>query len=190
MAGEIKGRHLRTLWNRFRAAVKKLAPRSHAGPADQQQDTHEKTLNDQYHAEPRPILDLHEAVLPYQYAPLNEKAQEIRLLTILPGNFSSDMRVCLHITPFAKETELKFEALSYCWGSPAGPIGIFVGESGNRTIKVTQNIVNALPYLRYPGQSRKMWIDAICVNQQDLEEKSRQIKRMANIYSVASRVIV
>lgn len=112
-------------------------------------------------------------------------AQEIRLLTILPGSFSSEIRVCLDIKLFATEDsewetdsdlefgedsdpdyeadlDLTFEALSYTWGSPLEVVDIVIGESGSRTVKVTQNLAEALPYLRYPDKSRTIWIDAIC----------------------------
>ena len=140
-------------------------------------------------------------------------AQEIRLLTILPGSFPSKIRVCLDIKSFVTEDsewetdselefgedsdpdyeadlDLTFEALSYTWGSPLEAVDILIGESGSRTVKLTQNLAEALPYLRYPDKSRTIWIDAICVNQQDLEERSSQVKRMADIYSKASQVVV
>jgi hypothetical protein len=176
------------MWDRLRANLKEPASRTRAAPADEQPRIHGKTSNDKNHAEAGLGLDPREAVTPYQYTPLNEEAQEIRLLTILPGNFSSHIRVCLHITLFTKETELKFEALSYCWGSQVDTVDIFVGEQGNQTIKVTQNLAHALPCLRYSHKPRKIWIDAICVNQQDPEERSSQVKRMADIYSMASQV--
>ncbi|KAN0103387.1 HET domain containing protein [Hyaloscypha variabilis] len=190
MAGENKNRHVRTMWDRLRANFKQPASLTRAAPADEQPRTHGKTSNDRNHAEAGPGLDPREAVTPYQYAPLNEEAQEIRLLTILPGNSSSHIRVCLHIKPFTKKTKLKFEALSYSWGPQVDPVDIFVGKRGNQTIKVTQNLAHALPCLRYPDKPRKIWIDAICVNQQDPEERSSQVKRMADIFSMASQVVV
>ncbi|PMD43718.1 HET-domain-containing protein [Hyaloscypha variabilis F] len=190
MAGENKHRHVRNMWDGLRANFKQLASRTKAAPADDRPRTHGKTSKDKKHAAAGPGLDPREAVIPYQYAPLNEEAQEIRLLTILPGNSSSHIRVCLHIKPFTKKTKLKFEALSYSWGSQVDPVDIFVGKRGNQTIKVTQNLAHALPCLRYPDKPRKLWIDAICVNQQDPEERSSQVKRMADIYSMASQVVV
>ena len=83
-----------------------------------------------------------------------------------------------------------FEALSYAWGSSENPVNIFLGESGNHTLAVTQNLAEALPYLRYKDRARVLWIDAISVNQQDLAERSSQVRRMADIYSKASQVLV
>ena len=49
-------------------------------------------------------------------------------------------------------------------------------------IYVTRSLYHALRYLRYKSQSRVLWIDAICVNQDDLKERSCQVQRMADIY--------
>jgi hypothetical protein len=129
--------------------------------------------------------------LPYIYAALSEEAQEIRLLTILPSAFASDVHVTLQTHVFAKNIPLQYEALSYTWGSPKVPVDIFVGSPYSRgTISVTQNLAEALRYLRYEDKIRILWIDAICVNQLDMAERSSQVKRMADIYSAASRVVV
>ena len=127
---------------------------------------------------------------PYIYSPLREDAQEIRLLTLLPGRASSDIRLCLDPVPFTDDAVPEFEALSYTWGSPDNPVNIFVGASGFHTLPVTQNLAEALPYLRYEDKPRILWIDAICVNQQDVEERNSQVARMADIYSKAKIVVV
>jgi hypothetical protein len=101
---------------------------------------------------------------PYIYSPLREDAQEIRLLTLLPGRASSDIRLRLDPVPFTDDAVPEFEALSYTWGSPDNPVNIFVGASGFHTLPVTQNLAEALPYLRYEDKPRILWIDAICVN--------------------------
>ncbi|KAF8849413.1 HET-domain-containing protein, partial [Acephala macrosclerotiorum] len=115
---------------------------------------------------------------------------EIRLLHLLPGDSSEPVHVVLEAVPFTSDNVPDFEALSYCWGSEENPMVIFVGESDEFTLAVTRNLGEALSYLRFENASRVLWIDAICVNQQDLDERSRQVKRMADIYSNAGRVIV
>jgi hypothetical protein len=106
-------------------------------------------------------LDPSQVFTPYQYEPLNEVAQEIRLLTILPGSFSSEIRICLDIKSSATEDsewetdsvlefgedsdpdyeadlDLTFEALSYAWGSPLEAVNILIGESGSRTVSYSK----------------------------------------------------
>jgi hypothetical protein len=131
-----------------------------------------------------------EVTMPYQYSTLNEDAQEIRLMTLFPGTVPSEIRVSLETVPFTKDDVHDFEALSYAWGSAEHHTEIFIGASGHQVLSITQNLAEALPYLRYEDRSRVLWIDAICVNQQDLEERSCQVERMADIFTKASRVVV
>jgi hypothetical protein len=126
----------------------------------------------------------------YQYTHLKEELHEIRLLTLLPGTVSSDIRLCLDITPLTADNVPEFEAVSYAWGSACDPVNIFVGKIGWKTLPVTQNLAEALQYFRYKDKPRTLWIDAICVNQQNLKERSQQVKRMADVYSKAARVAV
>ncbi len=85
----------------------------------------------------------------------------------------------------------EFEALSYAWGSSEnrGDVWI-VTDSGLQILKVTQKLHEALHHLRYETEPRVLWIDAICINQQDFPERSSQVKRMANIYILSKRVLV
>ena len=72
-----------------------------------------------------------------------------------------------------------FEALSYCWGDISYTREIVVSST---TFAVTRNLYAALSELRYPNKSRLVWIDAICVNQQDTVERSQQVQLMHDIY--------
>jgi hypothetical protein len=125
------------------------------------------------------------------YEPLDEAAHEIKLLTLHSGAFTAPIVVTLSITPFTEDNIPAFEALSYTWGSPESPVDILVNQAMDQgTLSVTRNLGEALLYLRYEDKPRILWIDAICVNQQDLDERSQQVKRMADIYSRATRVVV
>ncbi|GAB7359840.1 hypothetical protein MBLNU230_g7369t1 [Neophaeotheca triangularis] len=57
--------------------------------------------------------------------------------------------------------------------------------TGSYKLPVTQSLATALRYLRYPDRERTLWIDAICLNQTDYEELSRQVPRMYDIYRLA-----
>ncbi|KAK6398048.1 hypothetical protein LTR65_003128 [Meristemomyces frigidus] len=85
----------------------------------------------------------------------------------------------------------RFEALSYAWGSRDYPSVLKIvdecGEAG--TIAITKNLAEALPYLRLADKERRLWIDAVCVNQQDIVERSSQVKLMASIFGQAELVI-
>jgi hypothetical protein len=55
---------------------------------------------------------------------------------------------------------------------------------------VTVNLHEALSHLRDRSIERIIWVDAVCINQNDGEEKGQQIQLMAKIYGQASRVLV
>jgi Heterokaryon incompatibility protein (HET) len=57
-------------------------------------------------------------------------------------------------------------------------------------LDVTKNLHVALLYLRDHFLERTLWVDAICINQNDKKERGQQIRLMANIYSRAARVLV
>ncbi|CZR51234.1 uncharacterized protein PAC_01109 [Phialocephala subalpina] len=87
--------------------------------------------------------------------------------------------------------EPKYEALSYFWGDPTKRDTIFVETpTETRSLGIGLNLAIALQHLRYEDTPRSLWIDAICINQEDLAERSSQVRRMAALYKMAYRVIV
>jgi hypothetical protein len=91
-----------------------------------------------------------------------------------------------------------FEALSYVWGKTTNPSKIFVADLASTVdsnpleqyLEITSNLYDALQELRDPTLPRIMWIDAVCINQDDLEERSSQVNFMAKIYSYANQVVI
>lgn len=58
------------------------------------------------------------------------------------------------------------------------------------SVPVTKSLWTALGHLRYPGRSRKLWIDYICINQEDIAERSQQVAKMGLIYEQAKSVVI
>jgi hypothetical protein len=119
------------------------------------------------------------------YAPLNDVENEIRLLDIHPGGFDAPIHCDLRhasLTP-----GLDFTALSYTWGDPniRKPI-----EINGKRLDVTLNLYHALHYMRSSHNIRTFWIDAVSINQDDLQERASQVLRMCNIYTIARNVEV
>lgn len=89
---------------------------------------------------------------------------------------------------------LIFEALSYVWGSTVNPEDALVEATSQPTgyeiLSVGQNLGKALRHLRQEVTTRTLWIDALSINQRDILEREAQMLRMADIYSLASRVVV
>ena len=129
-------------------------------------------------------------MVPYSYTPLDESAHKVRLLTLLPGNLGKDIHVQLFARSLTNRCPPSYEALSYAWGTAEGPTNIYVGNSKDYVLSVSKNLACALDHLRFKETSRTLWIDALCIDQQNLEERSQQVGRMADIYSLAERVII
>lgn len=111
--------------------------------------------------------------------------RDIRLLIIHPGE-PEDNISCALGTENLDETPSYF-ALSYCWGGPQKSKEI---KCNGVTLKVTENLVSAMKRLRSTYSLQAFWIDAICINQDDLVERARQVQIMCDIYRSADNVIV
>ena len=111
--------------------------------------------------------------------------REIRLLTILPGRTTDHIQCSLEVVSL--NSELKYQALSYVWGSEDNLKTIHVED---KPFGVTQNLYSALLHLRSFDEARVIWIDAICINQANKYEKGPQIGLMGEIYTKTSRLII
>ncbi|KAL9584240.1 MAG: hypothetical protein Q9212_002244 [Teloschistes hypoglaucus] len=164
----------------------------------------------------------------YEYTPIEDNT--IRILTLLPGQPSHDIRIQLKTIDLNVLTP-EYEALSYAWGSSAKPnkvvvvapfISSYRGQNSSPRIKsrssdeikkpsnpvrrvefldkatntvlgdlaVTENLATALRHLRWTAKTRDLWIDAICINQQNFAERGAQVAMMGSIYANASQVLV
>ncbi|ETS74030.1 hypothetical protein PFICI_13896 [Pestalotiopsis fici W106-1] len=126
----------------------------------------------------------------HPYSPLQKG--HIRLLRLMPH---SDQDAAIRCELFdhrfddinpRKGTHL-YEALSYVWGSGDKPMMIFTESN---CLPVGRNLYEALKRLRDCTLPRIIWIDAICINQNDNKEREQQVGCMAEIYARASRVII
>ncbi|KAK4158650.1 heterokaryon incompatibility protein-domain-containing protein, partial [Cladorrhinum sp. PSN259] len=119
-----------------------------------------------------------------QYTSLDSSKPQIRLLTVHPGGFDDEIKCSLHLTSL--DETIAFTALSYVWGDPSICEPIIVNGS---VVSVTVNLKAALRRLRQEENPQVLWVDAICINQADLDEKAAQIPFMSRIYSTAGRVV-
>ena len=113
-------------------------------------------------------------------------ADSIRILYLLPGQWNEEVQVVLRVVCLSSNPE--YEALSYTWGSALERHTINV-NSGNK-LPVTDNLFRALRNLRGTSETRPLWVDAICINQADFQERRRQVKIMGSIYQAAACVDV
>jgi hypothetical protein len=111
---------------------------------------------------------------------------EIVLLHLLPydgEDDGEDAPIRCETSTVALSDNPTYEALSYVWGNPTLTRDVEV--SGCR-VSITDNLYAVLHQLRLPDRSRALWIDQLCIDQTNNEEKARQIKLMRKIYSTCS----
>lgn len=126
----------------------------------------------------------------YQYSPLLPGPGSIRLLRLMPHEDDTAPIECQLFNYSLKQSSKGahlYEALSYVWGGLDKTLPISIGE---HNFDVTGNLHVALSHLRDRSIERIIWVDAICINQKDLQERSHQVQFMASIYAKANRVIV
>lgn len=121
------------------------------------------------------------------YRPLSMPHREIRLLRVdkTSGAEEEYLQCSLVHTMLNFDVEhLPYAAASYCWGSDRSQALIYLD---NQKVWVPNSAASTLRVLaRKPGEH--IWIDAICINQQDDVEKSWQVAMMKDIYTQANQV--
>ncbi|KAH6717497.1 heterokaryon incompatibility protein-domain-containing protein [Leptodontidium sp. MPI-SDFR-AT-0119] len=119
------------------------------------------------------------------FSPLDISKDEIRFVRLLPP--TSEEIEC-ELIQVNLNSNPRYEALSYEWGpEPKDPFWISVD---GKHCKVRKNLSDALRALRLPTQSRLLWIDALCINQEDTTERNHQVGKMGEIYKNARRAVV
>lgn len=121
-----------------------------------------------------------------QYRRLDSKSCEFRILRINDEEDDHRVHCTLETTSLLGPIVGKYTALSYCWGDISNTVPIIVDGC---QVQVTTNLEAALRQLRLRGFHR-VWVDALCINQEDREERGSQVQIMRQIYSRANEVIV
>jgi ankyrin repeat protein len=120
----------------------------------------------------------------FKYDPIDLDGRSFRLLQICYG---SDGPIECHLFDACLDYTIEYEALSYTWGDLDQPYNISLNDS---PMSVTVNLFQALWALRYPDRDRTVWVDAICINQEDVKERGHQVAQMTSIYKNAEKVVV
>lgn len=118
------------------------------------------------------------------YQPIT-RGDEIRLLVLDPG-VPGDALSCRLIN-VQQSWRTRYEALSYTWGDQSITCPLIC--SGH-TMDITVSLHDALTDLRHRRRKRVLWVDAVCIDQADNDEKGQQVKLMGSIYSRARRVLI
>ncbi|KAF5969550.1 WW [Fusarium coicis] len=120
------------------------------------------------------------------YQPLRSSDGQIRLLILHPAP-KHDTHIQCSLEPAILSSNPAYEALSYTWGDPGNGCNISLSK---HDFLVGDNAAAALRRLRWKKKKRVLWIDAICINQTDVDEKNTQVPLMQKIYGQAQNVLV
>ncbi|KAF2995701.1 hypothetical protein E8E13_003798 [Curvularia kusanoi] len=138
----------------------------------------------------------------YTYEPLSKPDSEIRVAILQPGTGGDDLHIRFEtrnleglFSRLSKTAHPPYEALSYVWGdvTKGTRVRVHAGGVEKGNITIGQNLDIALRHLRRADEERAIYIDALCINQQDTTkdgEKSKQVAMMGWIYFLAVRTIV
>jgi len=128
---------------------------------------------------------------PYDYDPIPNSSYAnnsgFRLLSVFPQRSEcDDIQCALKTTMF--DNHLVYQVLSYTWGSSALLKKITVD---NKPMFIRENLFQFLKVFQASKRCiLPLWVDQICINQDDISERNTQVQLMGRIYSCASLVIV
>ena len=135
----------------------------------------------------------HSGLNPYQYKDLTEDAP-LRLLKLsAAASKQNELKCELIEISLANKGFQPYEALSWCWGDERSDrvIRMYDHEKDEDfEFMITPNLDSALRGLRDKKKPRYLWVDAICINQKDYDERNSQVPRMDTIYGNAKSVCV
>ncbi|TFB00853.1 hypothetical protein CCMA1212_007545 [Trichoderma ghanense] len=143
----------------------------------------------------------------------------IRLLYLIPTRDlqDTDLLICRLVEtdipdanfeeggpPQPNPRSVKYQALSYTWGLPVFSHALHVVGDGNMdaspeklvsepfisVIRITENLYAALRSLRKPDQTLVLWVDAVCIDQQNITERNSQVAHFPKTYAGAESVLV
>lgn len=124
----------------------------------------------------------------YKYRPVDLEHRGFRVAILQPATDHSAPLCCeLAEVVLDNHNHPDYEAISYVWGDPNDRALLRVEDA---EFSVTANLALALRYLRLPHEPRTLWADAICIDQNNIDERSRQVQLMKEIYSSCVRDLV
>ncbi|KAH9875470.1 hypothetical protein J1614_004962 [Plenodomus biglobosus] len=121
----------------------------------------------------------------FDYDTLDAKRQQIRTLTLHRGTGPDPITCVLNTVSLLDHPT--YVALSYVWGDARDHLPINVNGS---VFSAIRNLALALQYIRDTGEDVVLWVDAVCINQDDIDERNSQVQLMGILYAEAERVLI
>lgn len=117
------------------------------------------------------------------YPPVD--ARSIRLLHLEEGQHNDPIHFSL--VSVSLDSNPTYEAVSYCWGDRSCRQDV---SCMGTSMSITTSLWGALQEFRHSDTPRILWVDGICINQDDEIEKTCQVRLMKEIYAKATLVLV
>ncbi|KAF4832826.1 Heterokaryon incompatibility protein 6, OR allele [Colletotrichum tropicale] len=124
--------------------------------------------------------------------PQRLKENEFRVMCLYPVE---DVNAPIHITleVYDDLRYHEYETVSYTWGGENGDSRlsqpVYVGPYWDILLQ-TRNCWEMLRHMRPWKGMRTIWVDAICINQTDMQERQGQVAKMGGIYEKANRLVM
>jgi len=122
------------------------------------------------------------------YAPLPSKSQTIRLLHLRRGPWGAELKTRLRECTI-DEARDRYTTISYTWGSIDTTRQVLIKCNGKR-VAISENLYTILRRLRRPDATVVVWVDALCINQRDILERTHQVGLMSEIYKNSLETVI
>lgn len=117
---------------------------------------------------------------PPSTGPLDSTKQQIRILRCLPGAYSDRIICSLEYASLSNPDDRpKYETISYCWKDAGDRVDLTIDDA---KVSLPRCSAASIRRMRLPTEPRWLWIDAVCIDRSDNNERSHQVALMGNIY--------
>lgn len=125
-------------------------------------------------------------LLDFVHEKIDLERSAFRLLQVLRGD-QPTIECILYQAYLSGSDTIPYDALSYTWGNQGKTASVLVN---GKAMKITPNLHSAFQHFRSPKVDKVLWIDAICIDQDDERERGHQVQQMCRIYSQAEETLV
>jgi hypothetical protein len=115
-----------------------------------------------------------------------KQADEFRILQLHPAQSDAE-EIIINIRPELLHEAPEYEAVSYTWDNQGFDRNII---ANNKRFYISENCQHILLRLRLKDKPRLLWIDQICINQTDVQERNGQVRLMYRIYNRTIRLVI
>lgn len=124
----------------------------------------------------------------FSYSPIDLTTSAFRLICLIECHPCPEIHCELLKATFGEESGgMTYGALSYTWGTSENSAEILVN---NQVLDVAWNLYDALYHLRLSEKDRYLWVDTVCIDQSNNEERGHQVRLMGSIYQEANSVLI